>query len=442
VALPSLEAFSPDAEPVIALIEKLEGDEEIPSHVVGVIVCQQTPYLSHFAIRARQGGVVLATCEEESRILDLRQKVGRLVVVDAFRGKVDVSYASTEDFETHNHNQRRGLKPVEAPAIEFSETPSILPLDRVTVSNGGAKAYGARQLLELSCYGDANFRTPPGVVIPFGVMESLICLHPSLEREYRSLFDRMVELPADALLETLEELRSIIRKIELPSLLLSELTRHFGHGSPLMVRSSSNSEDLEETAAAGLYDSVANIPADRAAEAIRAVWASLWTRRATLSRLNHAIPQDQAHMAVLIQQMVTPGLSFIMHTNNTANQKPAEVLIELAVGLGETLASAEYPGNPYRMICNRLTGNVSMLAFANFSQAVLPDAEWGVVRKTIDFSRIEASTDKLFRESLGCRLAKIGGFVEAALGCPQNIEGVVADDSVYLVQSRPQQGLA
>ena len=45
-------------------------------------------------------------------------------------------------------------------------------------------------------------------------------------------------------------------------------------------------------------------------------------------------------MAVLIQQMLTPDFSFVLHTVNPLNRNVGEVYAEIAVGLGETLASA------------------------------------------------------------------------------------------------------
>jgi hypothetical protein len=115
------------------------------------------------------------------------------------------------------------------------------------------------------------------------------------------------------------------------------------------------------------------------------------------------------------------------------------MLVELVVGLGQTLASAEQPGTPYRLVCNKVTGVIRMLAFANFSEAVFPDAEEGVVNKKLDYSKIEFSTNASCRESIGNRLGSIGGLVEAVLGGPQDIEGVLAGEIITLVQSRPQQ---
>ncbi|MCD6197553.1 MAG: hypothetical protein J7K15_03135, partial [Deltaproteobacteria bacterium] len=51
------------------------------------------------------------------------------------------------------------------------------------------------------------------------------------------------------------------------------------------------------------------------------------------------------------------------------------------------------------------------------------------------------SKDKVFRNRLGGRLGSIGRFVEDSMGMPQDIEGLVLEDEIYLVQSRPQQGV-
>ena len=114
---------------------------------------------------------------------------------------------------------------------------------------------------------------------------------------------------------------------------------------------------------------------------------------------------------------------------------------ELVVGLGETLASAATRGNPYRLVCNRDSGAVSTLAFASFSDALWPDPAGGLRRTKLDYSRVPLSLEPETREKLGRRLAVIAQFVETAFHQPQDIEGVVKGDDIYLVQSRPQQGI-
>ncbi len=60
---------------------------------------------------------------------------------------------------------------------------------------------------------------------------------------------------------------------------------------------------------------------------------------------------------------------------------------------------------------------------------------------TVDYSRTKLSTDQAFRTRLGARLGAIGRLVEDSMKGPQDIEGLVIKDRIYLVQSRPQQGV-
>jgi phosphoenolpyruvate synthase/pyruvate phosphate dikinase len=59
----------------------------------------------------------------------------------------------------------------------------------------------------------------------------------------------------------------------------------------------------------------------------------------------------------------------------------------------------------------------------------------------VDYSRQPFSLERAARETLGKRLVAIAQCVETALGGPQDIEGILKGDEIYLVQSRPQTGL-
>lgn len=111
----------------------------------------------------------------------------------------------------------------------------------------------------------------------------------------------------------------------------------------LAVRSSSTLEDLDKMAGAGLFDSVLNVKlADRAQvrRAIIDVWLSLFSKRAIISRKQNQILSCRAQMAILVQRMVDSEVSFIIHSVNPITDDPSQVYIELAIGQGETLASA------------------------------------------------------------------------------------------------------
>jgi len=112
--------------------------------------------------------------------------------------------------------------------------------------------------------------------------------------------------------------------------------------------------------------------------------------------------------------------------------------------LGETLASAALPGTPYRMLCHRPVGGGELLACATFGAALRPapgDGEETVLSERLDYSKVPLSADRNVARRLGERLAAIAAFLEDKLGRPQDVEGVCVGEEIYVVQSRPQQGL-
>jgi phosphoglucan,water dikinase len=311
--------------------------------------------------------------------------------------------------------------------------------------NGGSKATAVKGLTALSHDERAGFKVPAGLVIPFGVMEECLQSMPKINAQYVTLRDRIDNLSAEEFAATSEQIRLLVGRLRVPGDAIETITHELtgktdGGHLRLMVRSSANCEDLTELAGAGLYESVANVAPAQLGDAVRQVWMSLWTERAAFSRRQSSIPHHKAHMAVLVQEMVIPEYSFILHTVNPINHNNQEIYVELAVGLGETLASAAVPGSPYRMVCHKTSGEVRLLAFANISYAIEPCLNTGIKRTLLDYSMIRFSTDREFAKGVGGRLAAIARFVENARRYPQDVEGAVVGDRVFLVQSRPQQG--
>jgi phosphoglucan,water dikinase len=186
---------------------------------------------------------------------------------------------------------------------------------------------------------------------------------------------------------------------------------------------------------------VIGVSAAESLPAIRQVWASLWNRRAFLSRQQNRIPDDRIHMAVLVQELLDPELSFVMHTVDPMTGDRDQCQVELVVGLGETLVSASQPGNAYRLICNRRSGKTELTACASFSMALRPGSGNGIEHSRINYTQIPLSADPRYARSIGEKLGKIASVLEQSFGAPQDAEGVVIGDQIYLLQSRPQQGV-
>jgi phosphoglucan,water dikinase len=433
----SLDALGGDlSQPVIAILDRAEGDEEIPKSVAGIVLAHEIPHLSHLAVRARQAGVVFVACEEPVELNEMRRIEGRTVSLVARPDKVAWNIA-----EDSKHQCQAPDQSVSLPEVSLKPESLCMPLEQVAFESGGGKGRGARLLAELARSPDAGFRTPLTVVVPFGVMESAFRAAPQLEKDYRRLLGNVNGLAPADIVSSANRMNELIRQIPVPEALIVQISQRFQPNTRFIVRSSANCEDLDALAGAGLYESVANVGQAGLAAAIRAVWASLWTRRAALSRKQAGIPHEKAHMAVLVQQLIEPDFSFVLHTTNPTNRNPREIYAEIAAGLGETLASASVPGNPYRIVCDKITGAVTILAFANFSHETGANQAGGLSQKTLDYSRIELSRNPDALRDLGKRLARISCVVEAASQRPQDIEGAVVGEQIFLVQARAQQGL-
>jgi len=424
-------------EALVVLLGNAQGDEEIPNGIAGIVLAHEIPHLSHLGVRARQAKVVLVACEEATKLEELQAHEGQTISLTATPEKVVWELAPHLALAQN----RDPIKPMRIPEVRLKAGQPWISLQQIIPENAGGKAAGARRLTELAALDGTGFKTALGLAVPFGVMEAALHAAPDLEREYQELLGRINRMTPGDFASTADRLRHLIQQLSVPDEIASEVAKRFSLNCRLIVRSSANCEDLTELAGAGLYESVANVAPSDIAAAVRMVWSSLWTRRAALSRKQAGIPHEQAHMAVLIQHMLTPDFSFVVHTMNPITTNPREAYAEIAVGLGETLSSAAIRGNPYRMVCDKESGAATILVFANFSQAVWPNPVGGLIRKTVDYSRIELTRDRDAHKTLGRRLAAISRFVENAQHRPQDIEGVVVGREIYLVQSRSQPGV-
>ena len=433
-----LGALEPSEEPIIALLERAEGDEEIPPFVAAVILSHTIPHLSHLGVRARQAAVPFVSAEGAGPIARLQVYIGKLVRIKVMADDISIEEADLTAIPTR---KTPGQANSRLSTVEPTERIALTSLTQARVANCGAKAAGVGRLTELARASRGLFEVPPGAAVPFGVMEACLATNPDRERQYIALRTQLEDAGEADLEAALARLRHLIAEIEVPKALVREIRDHFGDEVRLAVRSSANGEDLECMAGAGLYDSVLGGGVDESAEAIRRVWASLWTRRATMSRRQAGVPHNEIRMAVLIETMVDPELSFIIHSADVTTGRRDWAQMELAVGLGETLASAAQPGTPYRIRCEYGSGMCTVSAYANYTLALQAEPNRGVHGQRLDYSKIPLSRDTTVAPVLGARLAEIARYIEDAQGEPQDIEGVIKEGTIFIVQSRLQQGL-
>ncbi|OVA01660.1 Carbohydrate binding module family 20 [Macleaya cordata] len=460
--------------PVILVVKKADGDEEVTAagaNIVGVVLLQELPHLSHLGVRARQEKVVFVTCEDDEKIAHIQNLDGQSVrLLEASSTSVDLSpfllsnskealpvmnLSETSDTTESPETQSSSWSASKVPySRESAATSRVLELADADAQTSGAKATACGRLASLAALSEkvyseqgvpASFNVPLGAVIPFGSMEAALEESGSIEA-FRSLLEqtetsKMEGGELDKVCTQLQELISAQK----PSVeIINKISSIFPSNARLIVRSSANVEDLAGMSAAGLYESIPNVSTSNPTvfgSSIGRVWASLYTRRAVLSRRAAGVPQKNATMAVLVQEMLSPDLSFVLHTLSPTDRDPNVVEAEIAPGLGETLASGTR-GTPWRLSSGKFDGQVRTLAFANFSEEMLVlsagPADGEVIHLTVDYSKKPLTVDPIFRRQLGQRLCSVGFFLEQKFGCPQDVEGCVVGKDIYIVQTRPQ----
>lgn len=461
-SLETLAQWTPGAgelEPVVVRLEKAEGDETIPPQVVALLLAHDLPQLSHLGVRARQAGAAFACCDDPRAYAALAQDEGQLVelTVDSAGLRYERSGSLAIEPSTPDVARQTSGGPaiaaapptLELPADAFTmHTLDAAPLDDATVRlQLGAKAWGLARLRRLARSHD--FQTPPGVVLGAGSLEALLAKEPRLAARYAEQLAVLDTLePTDVRFDqTLDALIACSGELTLPRELHLRVATELGPAKSLIVRSSSNVEDRPDDAGAGLYDSVIGVPMAELEQAVRRVWASLWSRRAVVTRRQSNLPQRAARMAVLIQPLLPATLAFVLHTANPLNGRRDEAYAELAVGLGETLAAGRQRGTPFRLVCRRKghaardRAVVETQALASFDRALIVDPDGAVRERAIDYASMALSSSAEVREQLGRRLADLAEVLERAFEGPQDVEGVIVDDALWVVQSRPQQGL-
>ncbi|KAL0856219.1 hypothetical protein Bca101_061372 [Brassica carinata] len=457
--------------PIILLVNKADGDEEVSAangNIAGVMLLQELPHLSHLGEK-----IVFVTCDDDDKVADIRRLVGKYVRLEASPSHVNL-ILSTEDRSRTPKSKSSAKKKTDKKSVSkddeaskpvSSSSDSLLHLSKDIPSGGiieladsdastsGSKAAACGLLASLAAASTrvdsengapASFKVPAGVVIPFGSMEQAVKQSNS-EEKFASLLEKLeTARPEGGELDNIcDQIHEVMKSLQVPKETINTISKAFPKAR-LIVRSSASVEDLAGMSAAGLYESIPSVsPSDPLvfSDSVCQVWASLYTRRAVLSRRAAGVSQKEATMAVLVQEMLSPDLSFVLHTVSPADPDSNLVEAEIAPGLGETLASGTR-GTPWRLASGKLNGIVQTLAFANFSEELLVSgkgpADGKYVRLTVDYSKKRLTVDSVFRQKLGQRLGSVGFFLERNFGCAQDVEGCLVGEDVYIVQSRPQ----
>ncbi|MBC1793615.1 phosphoenolpyruvate synthase [Listeria booriae] len=231
-----------------------------------------------------------------------------------------------------------------------------------------------------------------------------------------------------------QSIRVLIEEIEIPRKIEAEITDHLakiGSEQAYAIRSSATAEDLPTASFAGQHDTYLNIIGKtEILKHIKKCWASLFTDRAIIYRIQNNFEHTDVQLSVVIQQMVFPSASGILFTADPITGNRKTLSIDASFGLGEALVSGLVSADVYKVQENTIIEkNIATKKLAIYSIKT-----GGTETKSLP---ADQQTNQTITDRQILQLEQLGRSIEAYFGKPQDIEWCLADDQFYIVQSRP-----
>ena len=159
-------------------------------------------------------------------------------------------------------------------------------------------------------------------------------------------------------------------------------------------------------------------------------WASLFSDRAVIYRMQNGFDHSQVYLSVIVQRMIFSQASGILFTADPITSNRKLLSIDASFGLGEALVSGLVSADCYKV----QEGEIVDKRIATKKLAIHGREEGGTETGQIEPEQQKTQT---LTEQQILQLARIGRQIEAYFGCPQDIEWCLVDDTFYIVQSRP-----
>lgn len=281
-------------------------------------------------------------------------------------------------------------------------------IDRTKLALVGGKGANLGELSRIE-----GIRVPDGFCITTNAYNAIV----GGDRQINSLIDSLTTLRSDdrkRINETSARIRKAIEELQITNEIAGDIAsqlKSIGEKDAYAVRSSATAEDLPTASFAGQQDTYLNISGYASIlDHISKCWASLYTDRAVVYRMQNGFDHRWVQLSVVIQKMILPEVSGIMFTADPLTSNRNVVSIDAGFGLGEALVSGHVNPDIYKV------------------------RNGVIVEKKI--SKQQRATQALTDQQI-LRLENTGRKIEKQFGTPQDIEWCLAGGEFYIVQSRP-----
>jgi phosphohistidine swiveling domain-containing protein len=234
----------------------------------------------------------------------------------------------------------------------------VIPLARATGCDERSIGGKAAKLARLA---HSGFRVPDGFVIPAHAYEQFV-EGQNLAHLIRIELGRkpFASMRWEEIWDVALRIRSAFLATPIPPDLAQAIVtavEELGTSKPLAVRSSAPGEDSAQRSFAGLHESVVGVVGRQAVlDAVRVVWASLWSDAALLYRQELALDPALSRMAVVVQEMIDQDCSGVAFGRDPRNPGRNHAIVEAVPGPCGDLVDGLV--DPDRWILDRSSGQV------------------------------------------------------------------------------------
>jgi pyruvate,water dikinase len=304
-----------------------------------------------------------------------------------------------------------------------TDTEYLVPPDEVVESDRiGGKA---RALADLHA---------AGLPVPAWVVLTPAACIDSLADAQRQRLD--AGLPLEEALEDLQPSKTVRRAVdEAMGMLFDDATPESERR--VAVRSSALDEDAAEHSFAGQLESYLFVPPEEAAGRVADVWRSAFRESVLEYRRAQGLPGGAEPPAVLLQRMVRPDRAGVAFSADPSSGRLGTAVVSAVQGVGTALVDGDVDGDTY---CIDRHGVIVDRSIRPQDRAArpTPEEEDGLRWEELgDQGEPQVLTDDEARA-----VADLARRAERHFDRPQDIEWAWADDTLYLLQSRPITRLA
>ncbi len=325
----------------------------------GIITAEfQTP-LSHINVLSQNRGTPNMGLRSALEAEELRALEGQWV-----RLRVEPSSYVIEPVEQAEADawwEDHRPQAVQVPGLDESKTeltditaivPESVPAEGLLAAiKQGTRAFGGKAANYSVLARVPGLRVPQAFAVPVYYYRQFMREHGLDERVRQWLADDAFNNDAPERDRRLQALRAEIESLplnaELERRLLDKLQADYP-GVRMRFRSSTNAEDLDGFTGAGLYTSKSgdpDDPSDPVADAVRRVWASVWSFRAFEERAYRSIDHQAVAMALLVHRSFPDEeANGVALTNNPFDRRGQDPAFYVNVQINEVSVVQPDPG--------------------------------------------------------------------------------------------------